>query len=89
LSLPARKGLSLDYSQYLRDLDELAQMINKSMCHGYVHLSRTSELGEACGYARKAKNYFLREEEPAIRQKITSIIKTHLVPEVDKKEDKS
>lgn len=58
------------------------------MCSGYVHLARTSEKGEDCPYAQKAKNYFLREEESKVRAKLVAILKTHLITALQENDDK-
>ena len=64
--------------EYLQQLVELSELIDKSYVSSYCRIVENSEHGVNCGYAGKAKKLFLQLGEKDISNKIEYIYNTFL-----------
>ena len=63
---------------FLQDCVEIAEAIDKSYIDSYCRIKETSSQGENCGYARKAKDLFMKFQEHNISTKIENIYKNYI-----------
>jgi len=64
--------------EYLEELVELAQQIDRSYVDSYHSIKEQSEHGKDCGYAIKAKELFYALGEKDVTKKIKDIYETFI-----------